>query len=335
MNRARQAYTLYYTDPLKQLTCKNKLYQKALYEILKPQLFFDVYQGDVTTQAVCRKKLNAVMDAYVIAKESGVIAGVEEVAWFIQHEKKIKIISQLYNGTSVKKGDVIIIVRGSVKYLMMYERMILNMIAHCSGIASYTQSLIHRTKKYTLKKKQHIPLLACTRKTRFGLIDKRSCAFGGGGLHRLHLADAVIIKHNHIQCSRISFKQLIHDSYLRACTLNVGRFFEVEVTTDEELFIAAEFFQNHAKKSMPGIIMLDNFSSQHARDSIAFLDTLFSERLFLIECSGGITKKNLYRYIKTGADVLSLGSIVYDASFFNVSMKVSPTSSSSLISKKV
>lgn len=68
--------------------------------------------GDVTSEAVIPEDLEA--EAVIIAKQDGIIAGLEEAKALFEHFD-VKVELKAKDGDEVKKGDVVIELRGDRK----------------------------------------------------------------------------------------------------------------------------------------------------------------------------------------------------------------------------
>jgi len=68
-------------------------------------------------------------------------------------------------------------------------------------------------------------------------------------------------------------------------------------------------------------IMLDNFTPETVKQTITDLQKSPVYENIIIEASGGITEKNLSDWDKTGADIISLGSLTHSSPNFDVSMR--------------
>ena len=110
-------------------------------------------------------------------------------------DKKIKFLSKKKDGQQIKKGDLIAIIIGDIKNILIGERVALNFLCHLSGIASITNEFV---KAVNGKVK-----ICCTRKTIPGLriLQKYAVKIGGGTNHRFNLSDEFLIKDNHIAVS--------------------------------------------------------------------------------------------------------------------------------------
>ena len=132
--------------------------------------------------------------AYYVAKDSGVVCGIEiakRVFELSGENVTFKIL--MADGTKVKKGDIIAELEGSTLTMLKGERTALNILQHMSGIATATNKcveLVAGTKA----------AVTDTRKTLPGLraLQKYAVTVGGGKNHRYNLSDAAMLKDNHI-----------------------------------------------------------------------------------------------------------------------------------------
>ena len=102
----------------------------------------------------------------------------------------------------VKEGDTVgekithcATVRGPVRNLLLGERVALNTLARCSGIATKSNRLLT-----LLRKAGYQNILAGTRKTTpgFRLVEKYGMLVGGVDAHRVDLSHMTMLKDNHI-----------------------------------------------------------------------------------------------------------------------------------------
>lgn len=262
----------------------------------------DMKEGDITTEIFLKE--NRVIQAKVIAKESGVFAGLIELDWFLS-QCKIHINSCKKDGDKFQPGETILEIQGLSHAILAAERTLLNLIQRMSGIAT-------KTNQFVQKSKNNIQILA-TRKTFWGDLDKRAVAIGGGGTHRLNLNDAILIKENHIKLS-----SNLEESLLRCIkAANHTRFVELEVENLEEVFKLIEFFQKHLiPKNF--VLMLDNFNPQDIKIAIEALKPFELK----IEVSGGINESNIQDYCIEGVHYISSGSITNKAHALDLSLLI-------------
>jgi nicotinate-nucleotide pyrophosphorylase (carboxylating) len=176
-----------------------------------------------------------------------------------------------------------------------------------SGIATATSRLIEKVRLAGYKTR-----IACTRKVAPGLsyFDKRAVMIGGGDTHRLHLDDLVIIKDNHLAVIGDVGKAVkkVRDA------VSFSKKIEIEVSRDNEALEAA--------KAGADIIMLDNFSPQQIRKTIALLEKEGLRGKILIEAGGGVNEQNILEFAATGVDILSLGEITHSLKALDMSLEV-------------
>lgn len=89
---------------------------------------------------------------------------------------------------------------------------------------------------------------------------------------------------------------------------------EVEVESEQDAVTAVELGAD--------IIMLDNMDPGLIIRTLQTLKRKGLRDSVIIEASGGIHQGNLEEYAKTGVDVISMGSLVYDAGWIDVSLEI-------------
>lgn len=293
---------------------KKLLYRDFFMSFTGMQFQGDVGDGDVTSEKIFKN--SPIANAEIVARESGIVAGLEEVE--LGCEKRLKCEISKKDGDSVKKNDVICRLHGDLKLILRMERTILNFIGRMSGVATYTAGIVEKVKRVAPNVD-----VACTRKTLWGLLDKKACAVGGGCTHRLGLDDAILIKDNHLDALNRDI-ELAMTSFLPISKSRV-RFIEIEVESLQEAVEAARVFkkyQDEKKITIPCLIMLDNLSPDAAKRVIEELKKRGLRKYIYLEVSGGINEKNVVAYAKTGADIISMGCLTKDARSLDVSLEV-------------
>jgi len=144
-----------------------------------------------------------------------------------------------------------------------------------------------------------------TRKTLPGLRTalKYAVLCGGGGNHRLGLADAFLIKENHIIAAGSIAAAVSHAMALRADVP-----VEVEVESLDEL--------NQALGAGADIVMLDNFSLAEMQRAVAI-----TQGRALLEVSGNVTLATLRDFAQTGIDFISVGALTKHVRALDLSMR--------------
>jgi len=277
--------------------------KKTLANKINKFLQEDIGQGDITTALL---PPNTIVEAEIIAKEDGIIAGIEESIAFLQSQD-LQVKPLVSDGKSIKKKTVVLRVVGNARTLLSIERTLLNLLSRMSGIATKTNRLIEKTRNAGYKTR-----IACTRKVAPGLLyfDKKATIIGGGDTHRLHLDDMILLKDNHLA---------IIGDISRAVkktreTISFSKKIEIEVSSVDQALEAAE--------ARADIIMLDNFSPHKIREAINLLKKKGLRDKVLIEASGGINEQNILEYAATGVDIVSLGEITDSVKALDISLEV-------------
>ena len=108
---------------------KNKLSKKFVKKTCRLALNEDLFpSGDITSRLIKNKTL---VKAKLISNDTGIIAGMEFAEnTFKIIDKKIKFFSKKKNGQQIKKGDLIAIITGDIKNILIGERVALNFLCH-------------------------------------------------------------------------------------------------------------------------------------------------------------------------------------------------------------
>jgi len=297
----------------KDLSLSNKNYLGWLEKFFDQEYKEDIGSGDITSEVVLAK--NKLGRAFLKAKQSGIVGGIEEASWFYKkHGLKVKTLAE--DAKTIKKGDTILEVHGGLKDILATERIGLNVMQRTSGIATETKHLVDLLRDYKTR-------VAATRKTHWRYLDKKAVFLGGGLTHRFGLWDSILIKDNHLAALK---NDEVKNPIEKAITLasrfvNKVGFIEIETTNQDDALRAARTFKQ-LKLKKPCIIMLDNVKPNEIEQ---IMETLESEDLYdyvLLESSGNITTENITEYAKTGVDVLSLGCLTHSAKIFDMSLEM-------------
>jgi len=278
----------------------HKIVESKLLQILAE----DIGQGDITTSIVVADGTKA--EADVIAKQSGIVAGIEETMILLE-SLGLEVKALVTDGQKVNARQVLLNVSGNARNILAVERTFLNILSRMSGIATATRNLVEKLRKVKLKTK-----VACTRKTAPGLMyfDKKAVQVGGGDTHRLHLDDMILIKDNHITIVG-SVKKAVETARK---TASLTKKVEVEVTKTEDVLKAVE--------SGADIVMLDNFTPKEAKKAVDLLKENRLRGKVLLEASGRITAENILDYASTGVDLVSLGELTQSPRALDISLKI-------------
>jgi nicotinate-nucleotide pyrophosphorylase (carboxylating) len=297
----------------KELNLNNKNYLNWLNAFFDKEYRDDVGVGDITSKAVLEK--NKPSKAFLKAKQSGVIGGIEEVSWFLRkHRLEVKVC--IKDGEETLEGETILEIQGGQKDILSTERIGLNVLQRISGVATETKRLTDLLKDYNTR-------IAATRKTPLRYLDKKAVFLGGGLTHRFGLWDSILIKDNHLEALKSEgVKNYVELAIAKASAFEdkVG-FIEIEATFHEEAVRAARKFKALRLKK-PCIVMLDNMTPKVIE---GIVETLRKGNLYdhvLLEASGEITPKNIQEYAKTGIDVVSLGYLTHSAKVLDMSLEM-------------
>jgi len=303
------------------LTLENPLYLRALRALVDALLHQDVGPGDLTVEALrLRGRAGRVL---IRAKEDGVLAGLAEAAW-IYRRSRLEARPLKRDGDDIRTGETILEVEGEAGDLLSLERLAVNLLQRMSGIATATKRIADAVRK--ISPGTHI---VGTRKTPWGMLDKRALHLGGGGTHRLGLADAILIKTNHLALASEAAASSI-ETPLRQAWKRRGSaaFFEVEVTTHDTALDAARVLHDlqagDADSFCPCLLMLDNLSSQEAARVVAALAGAGLLENVLVEASGKVSPQLAEAFAASGVDAISIGALTHSAKALDLSATVAP-----------
>ena len=260
--------------------------KKALDEDLKPR-------GDITTNLI--KFKNKKITAKIIAKQNGVIAGLEFCkSAFKLVGKETIFISKIKDGTKIKKNKVIAEIKAKTKTILIAERTALNFLNHASGIASLTKKFVQKVNRKTK--------ICCTRKTtpNLRLLEKYAVKKGGGFNHRYNLSDEVLIKDNHIKASR-NLKKLVSRASKSTKVVTV----EIENIGQLKKILGLKFKR----------ILFDNMSISQLKKCLKLCNKKYET-----EYSGNANLGNIKKISRTGVNRISVGAITHSAKTFDTSL---------------
>ncbi|CAM3009618.1 carboxylating nicotinate-nucleotide diphosphorylase [Hathewaya histolytica] len=266
-------------------------------KIIKDALSEDISFGDVTTEGIISEESFCSVD--LIAKEEGIIAGIEVFKRVYSIVGEVDVEFFISEGEKVNKGQVIGIVKGRTRKVLLGERVSLNLLQRLSGIASLTRKFVDKLEGTKVK-------LLDTRKTtpNLRILEKYAVRVGGGYNHRFNLSDGVLIKDNHIDAAG-GIKEAIERAREYAPFV---RKIEVEVENLEEV--------KEALYAEADIIMLDNMNVDTIKEALKIIDGKAE-----VEVSGNVTLDTIKSIANTGVDYISSGYLTHSYKAFDLSMK--------------
>jgi nicotinate-nucleotide pyrophosphorylase (carboxylating) len=269
-----------------------------LASLVRRALEEDIGDGDVTT--LCTVPPDSWLEGKLIAKQSGVIAGLEVVnLTFSVLDDRVRLKYFVSDGDAVEAKQTIAALEGPGRALLSGERTALNLLQRMSGIATLTR-------RYVEAARGTRAVILDTRKTAPGLrvLDKMAVRLGGGQNHRVGLFDMVLIKNNHIAAvgGRITEAvKRVRDGDPRR------RPIEVEVRDLDELRETLTLAVDR--------ILLDNMSLEQMRQAVE----ITAGRVPL-EASGNVTLETVAKIAATGVDFISSGALTHSVKALDISL---------------
>lgn len=281
----------------------------------------DRVNGDVTTK-LCEEFLKGRIDPTLqvdftlLSREEGVFCG----ASLLQHletSHSWTFSSRLVDGDAIRVGTYLAEGRAPWATLLSQERSVLNLLQMLSGVASetarYAKVIDEAYRLWSDEDKISFekPRLYHTRKTLAGLraFQVYASCVGGAKLHRLHLADRVMLKDNHksiLQTAGTDFVDLI--GWARTKPETGLDLWLIEVDTPDEALRLNAVGAKH--------LLLDNFSPLLVREILPALRNVES-----VEVSGGLRLETLASYVIPGVHRLSIGALTHSARSLDISME--------------
>lgn len=269
-------------------------------DLVRNALQEDLGSGDITSEAIfSQTELTA--SGVFLAKAPGVLAGfpiVVEV--FRQLDSSIVCLASLPEGSPVQPGTVLGTVAGPIQPILTGERVALNFLQRLSGIASRTALLVSKVNDLPVRIVDTRKTIPCLR-----MLEKYAVRQGGGHNHRFNLADAVLIKDNHIAaCGSIT-------EAIRRARTAIPHTMTIEVEVENEAQV------REALGAQADIIMLDNMPPAEMKAMVQLIN-----HRALVEASGEIDETNVREVALTGVDIISSGSLTHSVKALNISLDI-------------
>ena len=214
----------------------------------------------------------------------------------------VELAWQATDGNTLKAGQVIAEVSGSLASICTAERVALNFLGHLSGIATHTRAFVEAAGGLAVFD---------TRKTTPGLrsLEKAAVRAGGGHSHRVSLSEFVMLKDNHL--SVLSIAEAVEQARSRWPDKRV----QVECDTIDQA--------GDAIKAGANALLLDNMTPEQMAEVMKIVDaqSSASEDIY-VEASGGITLENIAAYGALGIDAVSSGSLIGGARSLDIGLDV-------------
>lgn len=254
---------------------------------------------DVTSYATIDAEARAVGE-FVIRKP-GTLAGIAVAAYVIAlvggEVGDFALEIHISDGAVVATGDVVMEVSGNARALLTAERVALNLLTLMSGVATATRAWADALGNSGTRVRD-------SRKTTPGLrmLQKYAVRVGGGVNHRMSLADAALIKDNHVLAAG-----------------GVVRAFEAVRRTYPDIEVQVEVTTGQQARDVVAAgatdILLDNMP---AVEMAAVVSELKGRATF--EASGGLTLTSAAAVAETGVDYVAVGAITHSAPILDIAL---------------
>ena len=258
----------------------------------------DIGRGDLFSRISNSKEVRA----YIVAKSDGIFGGKEYID-VLAKMYNLKLQWQVEDGDSFKVGDKLLYVLGDSKTILSLERSILDISLHASSIATLTGKFVEKIAPYGVK-------LLDTRKTRPLLreFEKYAVRCGGGINHRMGLDDCLMLKDTHLKTID-NLKEFMEEVREK-----------IPFTSKVEIECENLDGVKEAMSAGADIVMCDNMTNIHIEEVVEYRNQNYPH--ILLEASGNVGLDTIEDIAKTGVDAISSGSLIHQANWIDLSMKM-------------
>ena len=271
-------------------------------ETIRQALTEDVGAGDFSSLSCIDENIKGKMR--LLAKADGIIAGIDTARLILQIvDSQIEMHTFKKDGDTIRKGDIVFEISGSVRHMLTAERTVLNFMQRMSGIATTTSEyvkLVQGTKTRLLDTRKTTPNMR--------YFEKYAVKVGGGTNHRFGLFDMIMLKDNHIDFAG-SIEKAIDRTRKYLSDNNLPLKIEIETRNIDEV-------RRVVAHGGVDRIMLDNFTPEQITEALMVINGKYET-----EASGGITKETLRLYAETGVDFISVGALTHQIKSLDLSLK--------------
>jgi len=274
------------------------LTESQVAKLVKASLDEDHAGNDITTLATVLPMRRA--RAALVARDAGTICGVPlALAAFFQCDDHVEIRVDVEDGHRVEAGATVLFLNGRARGLLAAERTALNFVQRLSGVATMTARFVDVVRGTRAR-------IVDTRKTTPGWrrLEKYAVRCGGGANHRETLADAVLVKDNHLAALDGDVAMAVRRAREFAAP---GTFVQIECDRLDQVRAAVE--------AGADAVLLDNMSLDEMREAVAM-----AAGRVLTEASGGVRLETVRAIAETGVDRISVGAITHSAPAMNLAL---------------
>ena len=263
---------------------------------------------DVTSSATIPADQTAT--GHVVAREAGVLAGGPVIPLVLEGVASMtggslpSLEVVVADGERIRPGDVLAVLDGPVRQVLMAERTLLNVMSRLTGVATHTRRWADA-----------LAGTGCTvldtRKTTPGLreLEKYAVRAGGGTNKRMGLYDVAMIKDNHVVAAGgvAPAYTAIRERYPEVTI-------EVEVESTEQALEALEVGAR--------FLMCDNMPVELLRATVGAVREWAAARgeSVEIEATGGLTLEVAAEYGATGIDWMSVGGLTHSSPIVDLAL---------------
>ena len=268
-----------------------------LSELVRLALQEDVGGGDVTTESTIPTSHRST--AKITAKQDIVVFG-HTVAAEVFKQMGCVYTSQVDEGILLSKGTVVATIEGPTGNMLTGERLALNFLMRLCGIATHTHNTVQglNPNMKVVDTRKTTPLLR--------RLERSAVCAGGGFNHRFALYDGILIKDNHISaCGSIA-------NAIAAAKSHAHHLMKIEIEVESISGL------EEAIEAGADVVMLDNMSDDQYREAVRIADGRV-----MLEASGNMNRERLLRIQDIGIDVVSMGGLIHQATWADLSMKMS------------
>jgi nicotinate-nucleotide pyrophosphorylase (carboxylating) len=255
---------------------------------------------DITTAVTVPPGVTA--EGLIESRDGGVLAGTV-FADAVALACRCTINWQNEEGSTLRAGVPVGLVRGELAAILRAERPMLNLLQRACGIATTTRAYVDAVRGTSCR-------ILHTRKTAPGLraLDVAAVIAGGGHRHRVDLAHEVMVKDNHWQALR---GEGLGQALAEAKERGVSALY-VEVESVDQLKLACAAGATR--------LLIDNQPPETVRDWGRRARALSAD--IEIEATGGITLENVRDYAESGVEYISIGALTHSVQAADIALEV-------------
>jgi nicotinate-nucleotide pyrophosphorylase (carboxylating) len=211
------------------------------------------------------------------------------------------------DGGEAAPGALVGRVEGALASLLTGERTALNFLMRLCGVATHTRSVVRAASGLRIvDTRKTTPLLRA--------LEKDAVRHGGASNHRYALYDGVLIKDNHIVAAGGLSTAVARARSFAHHLLRI----EVEVESLAEL--------EEALAAGVDVVLLDNMDDETLRAAVALRDAhrAGGGQRVVLEASGNMTAGRISQIAGIGLDFVSMGGLIHQARWADLSMRIDP-----------